>query len=105
MASGRTIWLWFRSWFLPAPPAQRVGFLCSATKPEVADFLTAFEDGLNGGSTHTVPVIPKYADGKYGQGDRTLVALAKQLIEGTDKVDVIAATGGFTSLQAAVQAA
>ena len=99
---------WFRSLFGLAPDeVQRVGFLCSVGKNDIKGFREAFEDELNGGPTHTVPLVEKYADGKY-RDISGLVAMAKDLMQGTavsPKVDVIVTAGGVVSLKAAVQAA
>ena len=88
---------WFdaiRSWF--APSRKKVGLLFAVSTQDVGKLLTAFKRSLGTG----VIVIPRYANGNYGQ----LVTLAKQLMQSPDKVNVIAA-GGYTALQAAVQAA
>lgn|SRR5262245_52561065 len=77
---------------------QKVGFLCSVAQPDAKKFLDAFEGTLG------IRANAKHANGKYGRGDRTLVTLVKQLMDGSEKVDVIAA-GSLTCLQAAVQAA
>jgi hypothetical protein len=90
-----------RSWFDAirsrfAPPRKKVGLLFAVSTQDVGKLLTAFKGSLG----TDVVVIPRYANGNYGQ----LVTLAKQLMQSPDKVDVIAA-GSYTALQAAVQAA
>jgi hypothetical protein len=91
----------FRSWFPSLFPAKTVGWLCSVTKQETQDFLTAFKGGLN---DNTVQFNEKYANGDYQRANiNTLTNLATQLM--TAGVNVIVATGGVASLQAAVQAA
>jgi hypothetical protein len=77
-----------------------VGWLCSVTQAETQDFLAAFKAGLN---DSTVQFKPKYANGDYEPGNATLTAYATQLM--VAGVNVIVATGGVASLQAAVQAA
>src|SRR5215510_1257160 len=99
----KTIWSWFRSFFAPPPTTLKVGFLSPVKQQEANDFLTAFKLGLGVGDP--VSVVPKYGNGKYGPGERTLVDLAKELMTGPDAVQVVAAVGGLTCLQAAVQAA
>jgi hypothetical protein len=95
------IWSWLRSFFAPQPLAGlKVGFLSTVKRNDARDFLTAFERGLGSNVD-----AEKYADGKYGHGSRRLVDLALELMNGRDKVDVIAATGGRTALQAVVDAA
>jgi hypothetical protein len=90
-----------RSWFDAirsrfAPAQKKVGLLFAVSTHDVGKLLTAFKGSLG----TDVVVIPRYANGNYGQ----LVTLAKQLMQSPDKVDVIAA-GSYTALQAAVQAA
>ena len=86
--------------------AQQVGWLCSGTNDthEWKGFLDRFKTGL-GNNTR---VVEKYAKGMYRRDDLAgLTDLAKGLINGTgsDKVDIIVATGGIVSLRAAVKAA
>ena len=91
-----------RSWFPPLFPARRVGWLCSISQVETQDFLNAFIQGLH---DNTVQINPQYfANGDYEQGNiATLTGHATQLM--LAGVNVIVATGGVASLQAAVQAA
>src|SRR5262245_21969106 len=84
------------------PTSATVGFLSPIKEQEASDFLTAFKDGFGVGVP--ISVVPKYGDGKYRPGDRTLVDRAKELMTGPYAVQVVAAAGGLTCLQAAVQA-
>ena len=95
------IWSWLRSFFAPQPLAGlRVGFLSTVGQDDAKFFLLQFEKGLGRSVDAT-----RYAKGQYGRGSHKLRDLARELMEGADKVNVIAATGGRTALEAVVDAA
>jgi hypothetical protein len=100
----KSLWPMLQSWLPSFLPARRtVGWLCSVTKSETKELLKAFKDGLDG-DTDTVDYNEKYANGDYEKGNiTTLTQHAESLMD--DRVDVLVATGGVASLQAAVQAA
>lgn len=83
------------------PPPRTIGFLGSATAAEWADLVAAFNRGLNeSGYTDGQNVVIEYrwAQDQY---DR-MPSLALDLV--SRRVDVIAATGGTRSVQAAMLA-
>lgn len=82
-------------------PTPIIGFLNSGSSAQFADFVAAFQKGLreagyNEGSNVTIEY--KWADGDYDQ----LAKLANELV--SQRVNVIAATGGIVSARAAMKA-
>jgi putative ABC transport system substrate-binding protein len=93
------------AWPLAAHAQQRtmpvVGFLSSGSPRTFANFLKAFQAGLNEegfGEARNVAIVYRWAEGHFDELD----ALAAELV--ADGVAVIAATGGMRSAEAAKNA-